>query len=55
VWEGLALADDEMRTQAAARGLAVAQYRLILRKKYREILETLKTASNSKEKSDATS
>ena len=55
LWEGLALADDEMRTQAAARGLAVAQYRLILRKKYREILETLKTASNSKEKSDATS
>jgi N-acetylmuramoyl-L-alanine amidase len=55
LWEGLALADDEMRTQAAARGLAVAKYRSILRKKYKEILETLKTASNSKEKSNATS
>lgn len=55
IWEGLALADDELRTQAAARGLAVAKYRSILRKKYKEILETLKTASNSKEKSNATS
>jgi hypothetical protein len=44
-----------MRTQAASRGLAVAKYRSILRKKYKEILETLKTASNSKEKSNATS
>jgi len=55
LWEGLALADDEMRTQAAARGLAVAKYRSILRKKYREILETLKTAISSKEKNNATS
>ncbi len=55
LWEGLALADDEIRTQAAARGLAVAQYRVILRKKYKEILELLKTASYSKEKNNATS
>ncbi len=55
IWEGLALADDELRTQAAARGLPVAQYRSILRKKYKGILETLKTASNSKEKSNASS
>ena len=55
IWEGLALADDEMRTQAIARGLAVAKYRSLLRKKYKAILETLKTASNSKEKSNATS
>ena len=55
LWEGLALADDEMRTQAASHGLVVAKYRSILRKKYKEILETLKTASNSKEKSNATS
>jgi N-acetylmuramoyl-L-alanine amidase len=55
LWEGLALADDEMRTQAAARGLAVAKYRTILRKKYKVILETLKTASDSKEKRNATS
>jgi hypothetical protein len=55
LWEGLALADDEMRTQAAARGLPVAKYRSILRKKYKEILDTLKTASNSKEESNATS
>ena len=50
IWEGLALAEDEMRTQAAARGLAVTKYRSILRKKYKEILESLKTASISKEK-----
>jgi hypothetical protein len=55
LWEGLALADDEMRTQAAARGLPLLKYRSILRKKYKEILETLKTASFSKEKSNATS
>jgi hypothetical protein len=55
LWEGLALADDEMRTQAAARGLAVVKYRSVLRKKYKEILETLKTANDSKEKSNATS
>ena len=55
LWEGLAMADDELRTQAAARGLAVAKYRSILRKKYKEILDTLKTASNSKEKSNAIS
>lgn len=55
LWEGLALADDELRTQAAARGLAVAKYRSILRKKYKEILDTLKTAINSKEKDNATS
>jgi hypothetical protein len=55
LWEGLALADDELRTQAAAHGLAVASYRSILRKKYKQILDTLKTASNSKEKSNATS
>ena len=55
LWEGLALADDELRTQAAARGLAVAKYRSILRKKYKEILETLKTANDNKEKSNAAS
>jgi hypothetical protein len=49
IWEGLALAEDEMRTQAAARGIAVAKYRSILRRKYKEILETLKTATISKE------
>jgi len=44
LWQGLALAQDQMQTQAAARGLSVSQYRAILQKKYKEILAALKAA-----------
>ncbi len=45
LWQGLALAEDQMQTQAAARGISVLQYRAILRKKYKEILAELKAAA----------
>jgi hypothetical protein len=45
LWQGLALAEDQMQTQAAARGLSVHQYRAILQKTYKEILAALKAAS----------
>lgn len=49
IWQGLALAENQVRTDAAARGLAPAQYRLLLRKKYKEVLATLKAMSAAKE------
>ncbi len=45
LWQGLALAEDQIQTQAAARGISVSQYRAILRKKYKEILAALKAAA----------
>jgi N-acetylmuramoyl-L-alanine amidase len=45
LWQGLALAEDQMQTQAAARGIPVPQYRAILQKKYKEILAALKAAA----------
>jgi hypothetical protein len=45
LWQGLALAEDQMQTQAAARGLSLRQYRAILQKTYKEILAALKAAS----------
>jgi hypothetical protein len=50
LWQGLALAEDQLRTQAAAQGLRLPQYRAILRKKYKEILTTLKAASVKEER-----
>jgi hypothetical protein len=47
LWQGLALAEDQMQTQAAARGLSLAQYRAILQKKYKEILAALKRAATA--------
>jgi hypothetical protein len=47
LWQGLALAEDQMQTQAAARGIPVPQYRAILQKKYKEILAALKTAATA--------
>jgi len=52
LWQGLALAEDQMQTQAAARGLSVPQYRAILQKKYKEILAALKRASASDKKNE---
>jgi N-acetylmuramoyl-L-alanine amidase len=49
LWQGLALAEDQMQTQAAARGISVSQYRAILRKKYKEILAALKAAATANE------
>jgi len=54
IWQGLALAEDQMRAQAAAQGLPVPQFRSMLQKKYKEIIATLKASSAPKEKSHAT-
>jgi N-acetylmuramoyl-L-alanine amidase len=47
LWQGLALAQDQMQTQAAARGISVSQYRATLQKKYKEILAALKAAATA--------
>ena len=44
LWEGLTLADDQVRTQAMAAGLTVARYRSLLRHKYKQIIATLSAA-----------
>ena len=54
VWEGLVLAEDQMRAQAAGQGLPVSQYRSMLQKKYKEIMATLKASNAAKEISHAT-
>ena len=47
LWQGLALAEDQMQTQAAARGIPVSRYRAILQKKYKEVLAALKAAATA--------
>jgi len=47
LWQGLALAEDQMQTQAAARGIPVSRYRAILQKKYKEVLAALRAAGAS--------
>lgn len=54
LWEGLALADDAMRSRAMAAGLTLPRYRSLLRHKYKQIVETLKAASSAKETNHAT-
>ena len=54
LWQGLALAEDQMQTQAAARGITVSQYRAILKKKYKEILAALKRAATANDNSHET-
>ncbi len=54
IWQGLALAEDQMRAQAAGQGLPVSEYRSMLQKKYKEIMATLKASSAAKETSHAT-
>jgi hypothetical protein len=50
LWQGLALAEDQLRTQCAAQGLRLPQYRALLRKQYKEIITTLKAASAKEER-----
>ena len=54
LWEGLARADDEIRTRAMAAGASVAQYRTLLRHKYKQILAAVKAATATKEIDHAT-
>jgi hypothetical protein len=50
LWQGLALAEDQMQTQAAARGIPVSRYRAILQKKYKEVLAVLKATATAIDK-----
>ena len=54
LWQGLALAENQMQTQAAARGIPVPRYRAILQKKYKEVLAALKAAAAASETSHET-
>jgi hypothetical protein len=54
IWEGLALAEDQMRAQAASQGLPVPKYRSMLQQKYKEIIAALKAIAAAKETSHAT-
>jgi hypothetical protein len=54
VWQGLALAEDQMQTQAAARGIPISRYRAILQKKYKEVLAALKAAAAASDNSHET-
>jgi len=47
LWQGLALAEDQMQTHAAARGIPVSRYRAILQKQYKEVLAALKEAATA--------
>jgi hypothetical protein len=44
-WKGLLLGEDQLRQNATAHGMKVADYRSALAKRYRQILSTLKTSS----------
>jgi N-acetylmuramoyl-L-alanine amidase len=50
LWQGLALAEVQMQTQAAARGIPVSRYRAILQKKYKEVLAVLKATATASDK-----
>jgi hypothetical protein len=50
VWKGLAQGDEQMRQAAAMRGIAVAEYRKLLQKNYRDQVAALKNPSANEEK-----
>ncbi|MBZ5610714.1 MAG: peptidoglycan recognition protein family protein [Acidobacteriia bacterium] len=54
MWEGLTLAEDQLRIQAAARGLPISKYRSLLRKKYKEVLAAVKAVNEARENDHAT-
>jgi len=54
LWQGLAVAEDQIRSQAAARKMALPQYRSLLQKQYKDVMATLKAASAAWEKNNAT-
>ena len=54
IWQGLILAEEQVRAQALGQGLSVTKYRKVLHQKYKEILAAEKTNSAVKEKSNGT-
>jgi hypothetical protein len=51
LWQGLNLAEGQMQTQAAQRGMPVSRYRATLQKKYKEVLAALKAAATASKQS----
>ena len=49
LWKGLALADERIREAAAEHGIEVAEYRKILKKRYRDQLEALRDQDATEE------
>lgn len=49
--QGLALAEYQIETQAASRGITVARYRATLQRSYKEVLAALKAAAAASDKS----
>jgi hypothetical protein len=47
LWQGLALAEDQIGSQAAAHAIPVSRYRAILQKQYKEVLAALKAAATA--------
>jgi hypothetical protein len=43
LWQGVLMAEDRLRRQAAAQGLPMARYRVILQQRYREVSAALKS------------
>jgi len=52
VWQGLLLAEDRLRRQAAASAMPLSKYRAGLQQRYREITAALKPKSPGKENGD---
>lgn len=52
VWQGLLMAEDRVRRQAASRGLPLSTYRATLQRRYRQITAALKSKSAGKEKDE---
>jgi hypothetical protein len=49
LWKGLALADERIREAGAEHGIEVAEYRKILKKRYRDQLEALRDQDANEE------
>jgi hypothetical protein len=52
LWQGLLLAEEQLRQEATAHGMTVAQYRKALQKKYQKILAALDKQGAKKERDD---
>ena len=53
MWQGLILAEEQVRAQAVSQGLPVNQYIKILQRNYKEILATVRASAAPKEKNNA--
>ncbi|MEO7143528.1 MAG: peptidoglycan recognition family protein [Bryobacteraceae bacterium] len=51
VWKGLLLAEEQMREQAAARGMTVAKYRIALQQRFRQIHAALRNGNPEEKQS----